>query len=273
MFSILAKMHRLRASSLLAFTGALSLAVEGAVTNTCTAAAIPYPALFGADIISLSASTVTDFSIPLIQADSHFTLNVTGLNFCNVTVQYTHPGQNDSINVQLWLPLEGWNGRFMGTGGGGYATETGFQSLPYAVSMGYSAVATDGGHVSEQYYDPSSWALISPGNVNWALLQDFAAVALDDAATIGKAVTTAYYGSAPEYSYWNGCSTGGRQGLMMAQRYPSQYDGILAAAPAIQWPSGIVAQYWPQLVMNQLGAYRVRISSSANMVRCLSATM
>lgn len=230
-----------------------TFAGEVSLTDTCRAAAIPFPLLFGAEIISLSASIVTNYSLSLIQIDQHFPLNVTGLEFCNVSVQYTHPGQGDRINVQVWLPLNQWNGRFMGTGGGGYATELGAQSLPYAVSLGYSAVATDGGHVSS-LFEPPSWALTSPGNINWALLQDFAAIALDDAATIGKAVTTAYYGSPPRYSYWNGCSTGGRQGLMMAQRYPSQYDGIMASAPAINWASSIVAGYWPQLVMNQLGA-------------------
>jgi Tannase and feruloyl esterase len=229
------------------------LAVGAPVTNACTATAIPYPELFGAEIISLSASTVTNYTSRLFQIGDHFGVNVTGLDFCNVTVQYTHPGQNDSINVQIWLPVSTWNGRFMGTGGGGFATAIGEQTLAYAMSLGYSAVATDGGHLSNVYYDVPTWALTSPGNVNWVLLQDFAATALDDAATIGKAVTTAYYGSAPKYSYWSGCSTGGRQGLMMAQRYPSQYDGILAGAPAINWASLIISGYWPQLVMNQLG--------------------
>jgi Tannase and feruloyl esterase len=127
--------------------------------------------------------------------------------------------------------------------GGGYATELAFLTLPYQASLGYSAVATDGGHLSDPF-DPSSWALSNPGNVNWVLLQDFAAVALDDAATVGKAVTTAFYGSPPEYSYWSRCSTGGRQGLVMAQRYPSQYDGIMAIAPAINLDKFVVGCYW-----------------------------
>lgn len=249
-------MHWLCAFLLLLFSWALTPAAGRPTTNVCTAAGIQSPELFGAEIISLSAGPVTNYSLPLPQLDEHFALNITGLEFCNVSIQYTHPGQNDSINVQVWLPLNHWNERFMGTGGGGYATEIGEPSLAYAVSLGYSAVATDGGHPPDSF-DPSSWALSSPGNINWALLQDFAAIALDDATTIGKAVTTSYYGSSPKYSYWNGCSTGGRQGLMMAQRYPSQYDGILAAAPAINWVSLIVAAYWPQLVMNQLGMYIV----------------
>jgi len=266
-------MHWLCTYLLLSFTWALPGEAEGTATYTCTATGIPFPEVFGAEILLLSASSVTNHSVSLGQADAHFPINITGLDFCNVSVQYTHPGQNDRINVQVWLPLRQWNGRFMGTGGGGFATEIGAWSLPYAVSLGYSAVATDGGHLSD-IFGHVTWALTSPGNINWALLQDFAAVALDDAATIGKAVTTAYYGSHPKYSYWNGCSTGGRQGMMMAQRYPSQYDGILAGAPAINWSRLTLGAYWAQLVMNQLGMYRLDILTlNTYGFRCLSTTL
>lgn len=241
--------------------------ISSPVPDMCTAAALPYPELFGAEIKSLSASIVTNYSTSLSPLAPHVPVNGTVPEFCNVTIQYTHPGQNDNVNVQLWLPLRNWNGRFMGTGGGGYATELGFVWLPYAVSLGYSAVATDGGHPTS-FTEPPLWALSSPGNINWVLVQNYAAVALDDAATIGKAITTAYYGSPPKYSYWNGCSAGGRQGLMMAQRYPLQYDGILAVAPAINLESFVVAEYWPQLVMNELGLYEM-VLSTFSMLRSL----
>lgn len=87
------------------------------------------------------------------------------------------------------------------------------------------------------------------------LLKDFASVALNDAAVVAKDFTREFYGHGPRYSYWNGCSTGGRQGLMLAQRYPTAYDGILANAPAINWPEFIVAEYWPQFVMNQMNTH------------------
>jgi Tannase and feruloyl esterase len=237
----------LLASSLL-----LVLAQAAPVMSTCSGDAIPYPVLYGAQFNSLSASLVTNYSTTIPSFDTGTFTNLTGLNFCNVTIQYTHPGQNDSINVQVWLPQAGWNGRFLGSGGSGYQTSLAELFLPYGVSQGYSVVATDGGHTPNPY-DPSSWALSSPGNVNWALLQDFASIALDDATTIGKAVTMSFYGAPPKYSYWNGCSTGGRQGLMLAQRYPTQYDGILAAAPAINWASFVPGGSWAQLTMNQLG--------------------
>jgi hypothetical protein len=68
--------------------------------------------------MSLSATTVTNFSLPLAQGDSHFALNVSGLEFCNISIQYTHLGYDDTINFQVWLPLRDWNLWFMGTGGG-----------------------------------------------------------------------------------------------------------------------------------------------------------
>jgi Tannase and feruloyl esterase len=273
MLRYLDQMHWLCTFLLFPFTWALPGEAEGAAAYSCTATGIPFPEVFGAEILSLSASVVTNYSLSLVQLDAHFPINITGLDFCNVSVQYTHPGQNDRINVYVWLPLSQWNGRFMGTGGGGFTTELGGYSLSYAVSLGYSAVSTDAGHISD-FFGRVTWALTSPGSLNWALLHDFAAVALDDAATIGKAVTTAYYGSPPKYSYWNGCSTGGRQGMMMAQRYPSQYDGILAGAPGIDWTRIIPGTYWAQLVMNQLGMHLFNIlTSNTYGFRCLSITL
>lgn len=89
--------------------------------------------------------------------------------------------------------------------------------------------------------------------MNWVALQNFASTTLDDAATLGKEVVKAYYGKDPDYSYWNGCSTGGRQGHQMAQRYPEQYDGILASASAKNWAEMLFQEHWPQAVMNELG--------------------
>ncbi|KAF2137061.1 uncharacterized protein K452DRAFT_291853 [Aplosporella prunicola CBS 121167] len=173
------------------------------------------------------------------------------ISFCNVTVLYTHPGQNDTITVTIWLPLEGWNSRLIGVGGGGFLTRLLDDALGSALQHNYSVVATDGGHALDA--DPAPWALTSPGNVNWALLQDFAAVSLGDAAVLGKAVSEAYYAQKPAYSYFSGCSTGGRQGIMLAQRYPSAYDGILAGAPAVHMATLVPAMFYPVTLMHDLG--------------------
>lgn len=175
---------------------------------SCSASVLSEFSLFGAEIISISAVQVTDYSTSIAQTDSHFAENITNLNFCDVSVIYTHPGQNDTINVQVWLPSDNWNGRFIGTGGGGYAAGFFNSSLGFEVARGYAAASTDAGH-DLNALTAEGWALLSPGNVNMYLLQDFATVSLNDMAAMGKAITQNYYGSIPNYSYWNGCSNGG----------------------------------------------------------------
>ena len=93
------------------------------------------------------------------------------------------------------------------------------------------------------------------GNLNFHLLEGFASVALNDLVVVGTQLTNRYYGYGPRYSYWSGCSTGDRQGLVMAQRYPTAVIGIQAAAPAINWPTFIVAEFRRQFLLNQLKHY------------------
>ncbi|OJK03994.1 hypothetical protein ASPACDRAFT_1863646 [Aspergillus aculeatus ATCC 16872] len=208
--------------------------------GNCSVAGIAQPSIPDGQLLQLTAIPVTGYQ------NGHTTLS-----FCNVTVTYTHPGKNDAIHTTVWLPLSSWNGRLQGSGGGGYAMRHDDSVLAEAVGLNYTVVATDGGHglVSQ---NSAAWSLDASDQVNMALLDDFAYVALNDAAVIGKQISHSFYGYGPNRSYWNGCSTGGRQGLMLAQRYPTAYNGIMAAAPAINWPTFLVAEYWPQFVMNQL---------------------
>ncbi|MFF8381239.1 tannase/feruloyl esterase family alpha/beta hydrolase [Streptomyces sp. NPDC015661] len=167
--------------------------------------------------------------------------------FCEVTVILTHPGDGDRVKVQTWLPEKGWNGRFQALGGAAYSVGDNGVGMGTAVKNGYAVTTTDGG-VGDVL--DTSWALNGDGQVNTALLKNFASRSQHDAAVVGKAVVDAVYGRRASYSYFNGCSTGGRQGYMEAQRYPDDYDGILAKAPAISWAEYEVATVWPQVVMN-----------------------
>ena len=151
------------------------------------------------------------------------------------------------------MPVSGWNGRFQGVGGSGFIAGDP-NVMVGAVDAGYSAAVTDAGHTASSPVD-GSFALDSNGRLNWPLIQDFSYRGVHDLAVVGKAVTAAYYGSQAKFSYWNGCSTGGRQGLAEAQRYPSDFDGILAGAPAINWQKYVPASLWPQLVMQQSGDF------------------
>lgn len=176
------------------------------------------------------------------------------VKYCNATVTYTHPGWNDTINIFINLPQDNWNGRFQGVGGGGWSTSSGAESLLSPVTSGYAAGRTDGGHETNSETS-AAWANLPDGQLNMHLFRDFAYLALNDLAVVGKQITHRYYGHGPHHSYWSGCSTGGRQGMMMAERYPTAYDGIYAGAPAINWPVFIVAEYWSQLLMSRLDHY------------------
>jgi hypothetical protein len=174
---------------------------------------------------------------------------VTGLPaFCDVTLTQADAAGNP-IGIEVWLPSR-WTGRFQGVGGSYFTCGINHSELASAIEGGYSAGSTDCG-VPPSGALTGSWALTSSGKLNWPLIDDFAYRGIHDMSVAGQAVTRAYYPSALRFSYFNGCSTGGREGLMEAQRYPADYNGIAAGAPAINWTRFVPAGIWPQLVMNQ----------------------
>ncbi|MFF7094446.1 DUF6351 family protein [Streptomyces rubradiris] len=178
---------------------------------------------------------------------------VTGVPaYCEVTVTLTHPGDGDHAGIRTWLPVTGWNGRLQALGGTAFAAGDNGTGLATAVKNGYAATTTDAG-VGDVL--DVGWALNGQGRVNTALLKNFASRSQHEAAVVGKEVVDAVYGRAAAYSYFTGCSTGGRQGYMEAQRYPDDYDGILADAPAVNWDRYILATLWPQVVMNNEKTY------------------
>src|SRR5262249_16035437 len=114
---------------------------------------------------------------------------------------------------------------------------------------GYATAATDTGHEGGS----GSFALGADGRLDWHAVQDNAYLGIHEMTVVGKALTKAFYGKTPRYSYFVGGSTGGRQGLMEAQRYPEDYGGILSACPAINWHRFLPADLWPQVVMVATG--------------------
>jgi hypothetical protein len=171
--------------------------------------------------------------------------------FCEVSLVIA-----PAIKIEIWLPLPGaWNNRFRGVGGGGYAGTISWTALAAAVLGGYSTASTDTGHSA---FAPNNgqggggFALNQPANtLNLGLIKDFAERSELELARKGKAVTRGFYGTGPRFSYWTGCSTGGRQGWIMAQRHPREYDGLLTGAPAFNWDRFIPAELWGEVVMNQ----------------------
>ena len=160
------------------------------------------------------------------------------------------PSSDSDIRFEVWLPHSGWNGKFQGIGNGGYAGIISFAGLADAVKNGYATASTDTGH--EDVGNSAKWALNHPEKI-----VDFGYRAVHETADTAKSLIRAFYGEAPKRSYFNSCSNGGRQALMEAQRYPADYDGIIAGAPA---------NYWTHLMSAAAFGVRATLSEPANYI-------
>lgn len=147
--------------------------------------------------------------------------------FCRV-VAVAKPTSDSEIRIELWMPASGWNGKLQGLGNGGFAGQIDFMQLASAVGKGYAATATDTGHAGSPI--DATWALGHPEKV-----VDFGHRGIHEMTRVAKELVRAFYGKDAQRSYFAGCSDGGREALMEAQRYPADYDGILAGAPANYW--------------------------------------
>jgi len=154
--------------------------------------------------------------------------------FCRVTASLT-PTSDSDIRIEVWLPASGWNGKLQSVGNGGWAGVIGYPALGAALAGGYATAATDTGHVGNT-------ATFVPGHPE--KLVDYGYRAVHEMTVAAKALVGAFYGSGPRLSYWNGCSTGGRQGLMEALRYPADYDGIIAGAPVNARTQQLTWELW-----------------------------
>ncbi|KAI4660213.1 uncharacterized protein J4E79_006018 [Alternaria viburni] len=232
--------------------------------SACNASSIPYPVVFGANVTGLTAALVQNYTGAFDTSTNKPSPAALGLDFCNVTVTYTHEGQNDNINVETWLPIDNWNERLQAVGGGGWVAgrfTISYVFMDEAIGEGYVASTTDAGLGSSPIPDP--WALNSPGNVNLYAIQNLASKSLHDQSFIAKDVAKSFYGQAPKYSYWNGCSQGGRQGFMLAQRYPEAYDGINAGAAAINWNELFFNAAWAQVMMSMTNQFPTKCELDA----------
>jgi feruloyl esterase len=142
---------------------------------------------------------------------------------CRVSAVLT-PTSDSHIEMEVWMPAaSAWNRKYLAVGGGGWVGSFNYGGMLNALQQGYATSSTDTGHKGFE----ATFALGHPEKV-----VDFAYRAVHEMTVRSKAIMTAFYGGAPRFSYWNGCSTGGRQGIMEAVRYPEDFDGIIAGAPA-----------------------------------------
>lgn len=161
--------------------------------------------------------------------------------FCRVAAT-TKP----AVRFEVWLPLANWNGKFQGVGNGANAGSIVYGAMATALRRGYATASTDTGHATSNARD-GAWAMGHPG-----LVVDFAYRAVHVTADHAKKIVEALYRQGPSHSYFMSCSTGGRQALMEAQRFPDDYDGIIAGAPAANWTRFQTGGHlWVALALNK----------------------
>ncbi len=142
--------------------------------------------------------------------------------YCRVAATL-RPSADSDIKMEVWLPAENWNGKIEVVGNGGWAGVISYSAMAQALKEGYATASTDTGHEGGN----GLFALGHPEKI-----VDFGYRAVHETVVQSKAIVAAYYGKGPKYSYWNGCSTGGRQALVEVTRYPDDFDGVAAGAPA-----------------------------------------
>ena len=161
--------------------------------------------------------------------------------FCRVAATLKPSGDSD-IKIEVWLPASGWNGKFEAVGNGGWAGIIALPAMAAAVQRGYATAGTDTGHEG----GTAVFALGHPEK-----LADFGYRAVHEMTVKAKSIISAYYGDAPKLSYWNGCSSGGREGLKEAQKFPADFDGIIAGAPANYWTHLVTHAIWVGQAVHQ----------------------
>ncbi|TLU72101.1 tannase/feruloyl esterase family alpha/beta hydrolase [Lichenicoccus roseus] len=192
----------------------------------------------GATVVSAQGTEVTGGSF----LPPGYTASITGLPaFCRVQITASSNGNpaQSLISIEAWLPEQGWNGRFIGTGNGGYAGTLDYVALSQRLQEGFAVANDDLGTGLRYACNPLSCGDATgggskPGGLygNPQSIRDFGYAATHVMTLVGKQVTAALYGNQPAHSYFAGCSTGGQNAFSESQRFPTDYDGILAGAPA-----------------------------------------
>ncbi|KAF3390662.1 Tannase [Penicillium rolfsii] len=180
-------------------------------------------------------------------------------SYCNFTMAYSHDGRKgDQVLIQYWLPDPAkFENRYLSTGGGGYAIYSGPQSLPGGVMYGAVAGATDGGFGSFST-NADAAMLLANGTLDYETLYMFGYKAQWELSKIGKQFTRNFFNmdeTAKLYSYYQGCSEGGREGWSQIQRYGDEWDGAALGAPAFRWSFQQTQHLYSNVVTQTLGYY------------------
>lgn len=187
--------------------------------------------VYAASCDSLASLSLQDTTITSAQA---VTANKDLPPYCRVAATLK-PSSDSDIKIEVWMPSSGWNGRFEAVGNGGWSGAISTSALAAAVQRGFATAGTDTGHEGSS----ARFALDHPEK-----LVDYGYRAVHEMTLKSKAIIAAYYGKGAKVSYWNGCSAGGKQGLKEAQRFPEDFDAIIAGAPANNWTGRAAHALW-----------------------------
>ena len=214
--------------------------LNAALCAILLATLVPDPAVSAAaSCASLSSLALPHATITLAQAVEHGSFTPPGSAaaasglpaFCRVAATLK-PTPDSDIKIEVWMPASGWNGKFQAVGNGAFNGSISYPAMMMALIRGYATSSTDTGHTGNN----ATFGLGHPEKVI-----DFGWRAVHEMTGASKAIIAAYYDAGPKYSYWNGCSAGGRQAMKEAQRFPADFDGIIAGAPGLDW-TGRAAQ-------------------------------
>jgi Tannase and feruloyl esterase len=183
--------------------------------------------------------------------------------FCRVR-GVIKPSPDSDIQFEVWLPAAAnWNGKLFTPGNGGFAGSILYPQLAAALRDGYAASSTDTGHSGSA--TSADWAL-----GHYEKIVDFAYRSIHETAENSKLVIRAYYGGNPKHSYFSGCSNGGRYALLEAQKYPADYDGIIAGAAANFWTHNIAGFVWDAQALDKapIPEAKMKVVETAALAQC-----
>ncbi|OOF99336.1 hypothetical protein ASPCADRAFT_137682 [Aspergillus carbonarius ITEM 5010] len=240
-----------------ATTIALSQAASLADVCTSSHAKASLPSSDDIEGLEIDASSITASAVYNASSASSYFFPAASFNYCNVTLSYTRPGLDTPYLLEIWLPApEDYQNRWLSTGGGGFAINSGTSSLPGGVMYGAAAGITDGGFGSfDTQFD--AVFLEANGTTNYQALYSFGYLAHHELSVVGKAFSRNFYGlgDTKMYAYYQGCSEGGREGWSQVQRYADEWDGAVIGAPAFRYGQQQVNHLYPDVVEQTLGYY------------------
>jgi hypothetical protein len=251
------------------------LKTAAAVTLACAVVAAATPA--GADTCSMLGSSFHRPNTTITTAQTVPTgtfvtptnppQSITGLpQFCRVA-GFTTPTNDSHIQFEVWMPESNWNGKYLQAGCGGFCGSISYGGIAEPLRRGYAAAATDDGHEASGI--DASWAAGHPEKV-----VDFGYRALKETTDVAKELILAFEWSSPRRSYFMGCSDGGREALMEAQRFPQDFDGIVAGSPANFWTHLMAGFVWDQRALaatssGDLSQADLDVVSNAVLAQCV----